>query len=77
MIDRLRNPTFETLPKDLAVFPLPGAMLLPGGHMPLNVFEPRYLNMIEDALKGSRLIGMIQPIAERDETSFTRRHPAL
>ena len=67
MIDRLRIPTFETLPKDLPVFPLFGAMLLPGGHMPLNVFEPRYLNMIEDALKGSRLIGMIQPITERDE----------
>jgi len=49
------------------VFPLPGAMLLPGGQLPLNIFEPRYLNMVEDALKGSRLIGMIQPVAERDE----------
>lgn len=67
MIDRLRSPTLETLPEDLPVFPLPGAMLLPGGHMPLNIFEPRYLNMIEDALKASRLIGIIQPIAEHDE----------
>lgn len=67
MIDRVRRPTIETLPKELAIFPLPGAMLLPGGHLPLNIFEPRYLNMVEDALKSSRLIGMIQPVAEHDE----------
>ncbi len=67
MVDRLRNTTVETLPTDLAVFPLPGALLLPGGQMPLNIFEPRYLNMIEDALGRGRLIGMIQPFAEKDE----------
>ena len=53
-------------PADLAhvipVFPLPGALLLPRGQMPLNIFEPRYLAMIDDALRdGHRLIGMIQP----------------
>jgi Lon protease-like protein len=53
-------------PGDLAdvipVFPLPGALLLPRGQMPLNIFEPRYLAMIDDALRsGLRLIGMIQP----------------
>jgi len=53
-------------PGDLAavipVFPLPGALLLPRGQMPLNIFEPRYLAMIDDALRGGhRLIGMIQP----------------
>ncbi len=53
-------------PGDLAevipVFPLPGALLLPRGQMPLNIFEPRYLAMIDDALlAGHRLIGMIQP----------------
>jgi uncharacterized protein len=53
-------------PGDLAevipVFPLPGALLLPRGQMPLNIFEPRYLAMIDDALRsGHRLIGMIQP----------------
>jgi uncharacterized protein len=53
-------------PGDLAdvipVFPLPGALLLPRGQMPLNIFEPRYVAMIDDALRsGLRLIGMIQP----------------
>ncbi len=50
------------LPEVIAVFPLPGALLLPRGQMPLNIFEPRYLAMVDDALKaGRRLIGMIQP----------------
>ena len=50
------------LPETIAVFPLPGALLLPRGQMPLNIFEPRYLAMIDDALRdGHRLIGMIQP----------------
>jgi Lon protease-like protein len=50
------------LPPVLSVFPLPGALLLPRGQMPLNIFEPRYLAMIDDALRdGHRLIGMIQP----------------
>jgi uncharacterized protein len=49
------------LPEMLPVFPLPGALLLPRGQMPLNIFEPRYLAMVDDALKTSRLIGMVQP----------------
>jgi Lon protease-like protein len=50
------------LPEVLPVFPLPGALLLPRGQMPLNIFEPRYLAMIDDAFRdGHRLIGMIQP----------------
>jgi Lon protease-like protein len=50
------------LPDVIPVFPLPGALLLPRGQMPLNIFEPRYLAMIDDALRsGLRLIGMIQP----------------
>jgi Lon protease-like protein len=50
------------LPEVVPVFPLPGALLLPRGQMPLNIFEPRYLAMIDDALRdGHRLIGMIQP----------------
>ena len=50
------------LPEVIPVFPLPGALLLPRGQMPLNIFEPRYLAMIDDALRdGHRLIGMIQP----------------
>jgi len=52
------------LPPVISVFPLPGALLLPRGQMPLNIFEPRYLAMIDDALRdGHRLIGMIQPDA--------------
>jgi len=50
------------LPGTIPVFPLPGALLLPRGQMPLNIFEPRYLAMIDDCLRdGHRLIGMIQP----------------
>jgi uncharacterized protein len=52
----------EAVPDVIPVFPLPGALLLPRGQMPLNIFEPRYLAMIDDALRsGIRLIGMIQP----------------
>jgi Lon protease-like protein len=50
------------MPSILPVFPLSGALLLPRGHMPLNIFEPRYLEMVDDALRdGHRMIGMIQP----------------
>ncbi len=50
------------LPETIPVFPLPGALLLPRGQMPLNIFEPRYLAMVDDSLRdGHRLIGMIQP----------------
>ena len=49
------------LPQVIPVFPLPGAILLPRGQLPLNIFEPRYLNMIDDAMAGDRIIGMIQP----------------
>ena len=49
------------LPQVIPVFPLPGAILLPRGQLPLNIFEPRYLNMIDDAMAGERMLGMIQP----------------
>jgi len=48
------------LPEVIAVFPLDAALLLPHGELPLNIFEPRYLNMVDDALAGERLIAMIQ-----------------
>jgi Lon protease-like protein len=51
------------LPQVIPVFPLPGAILLPRGQLPLNIFEPRYLNMVDDAMAGDRIIGMIQPKA--------------
>src|ERR1700755_414892 len=55
-----RGPT--ELPDVIPVFPLAGALLLPRGQLPLNIFEPRYLAMVDDAFRaGHRLIGMIQP----------------
>ncbi|MBL4871048.1 MAG: LON peptidase substrate-binding domain-containing protein [Robiginitomaculum sp.] len=51
----------RTNPKTLPLFPVGGTVLLPGCDLPLNVFEPRYLNMVDDALKADRLIGMVQP----------------
>lgn len=56
-----RYQTMADLPETLPVFPLPGALLLPGGDLPLNIFEPRYLEMVSSALSGERVIGMIQP----------------
>ncbi|ADK99519.1 Lon protease 2 [Brevundimonas subvibrioides] len=50
------------LPQVIPVFPLPGSILLPRGQLPLNIFEPRYLNMIDDAMAGDRIIGLIQPV---------------
>lgn len=55
------DPDYDSLPAHLPLFPLSGVLLLPRGELPLNIFEPRYLNMTEDALAGSRMIGMIQP----------------
>lgn len=51
----------DQLPETIAVFPLSGALILPRGQLPLNIFEPRYIRMVDDALKSNRLIGMIQP----------------
>ena len=66
------------LPDIVPVFPLTGALLLPGGQLPLNIFEPRYLSMFDDALAGSRLIGMVQPVfGEHRETDPTADSPSL
>ena len=56
------EPSLEQLPETLPIFPLSGVLLLPGGKLPLNVFEPRYLAMIFDSLAGHRMIGMVQPM---------------
>jgi uncharacterized protein len=55
------HPVFGELPREIPVFPLAGAMLLPTGRLPLNIFEPCYLAMVEDALAAGRIFGMIQP----------------
>ena len=49
------------LPQVIPVFPLSGALLLPHAQLPLNIFEPRYLNMVDDAMAGDRIIGLVQP----------------
>jgi len=56
-----KRPSRFDLPAVIPVFPLPGALLLPRGRLPLNIFEPRYLAMVETALRTTRVIGMIQP----------------
>ena len=55
------RPVPGELPTEIPVFPLAGALLLPHGKLPLHIFEPRYKAMVEDALAGQRIIGMIQP----------------
>src|ERR1700755_775213 len=63
------------LPEVIPVFPLPGALLLPRGQMPLNIFEQRYLAMVDDAFRdGHRLIGMIQPDVTHSQSE---ERPAL
>jgi Lon protease-like protein len=57
-------PKFSDLPAELPIFPLAGAVVMPGVQLPLNIFEPRYLNMVFDALAGDHLIGMVQPLSE-------------
>ena len=63
------------LPATIPLFPLAGALLLPGGQLPLNIFEPRYLAMFDDAMRGERIIGMIQPVEGADAPAGER--PAL
>ena len=65
------EPEFSELPQQIPVFPLSGALLLPGGRLPLNIFEPRYLSMVRDAMaQPHRLIGMIQSRDDSEEDSL-------
>jgi Lon protease-like protein len=59
MLKRPQSP--QAIARSVPVFPLSGALLLPFSHRPLNVFEPRYVEMVDAALRGDRLIGLIQP----------------
>ncbi len=61
------------LPTTLPIFPLAGALLLPGGQLPLNIFEPRYMEMFDDAMRGERIIGMIQPAEGADAPAGERQ----
>jgi Lon protease-like protein len=65
----------DDVPVVVPVFPLPAALLLPRGQMPLNIFEPRYLAMIDGAMRGDRVIGMIQPRFDRGPVDLGARPP--
>jgi len=65
------------LPDRVPLFPLSGALLLPSGQMPLNIFEPRYLAMVDAALSGDRVIGMIQPRGDCEQGGGERGKPGL
>lgn len=70
-----RKFSLADLPETIPIFPLPGALLLPRARLPLNIFEPRYLAMLEDALKTPhRLIGMVQPVMMPEGSSAGRLH---
>ena len=60
----------KELPPKLSIFPLPGALLLPRTQLPLNIFEPRYLEMVDDALTSNRLIAMIQTQSDNKDSLF-------
>jgi Lon protease-like protein len=64
----------QDIPETIPIFPLPRALLLPRVELPLNIFEPRYLQMIDDVLRGDRVIGMIQP---NEQTEGAEKNPAL
>ena len=66
----------DDIPMVVPVFPLPAALLLPRGQLPLNIFEPRYLAMVDAALRGDRIIGMVQPRFDHGSVDLTGR-PAL
>ena len=65
------NKSIISLPKEIPIFPLSNFIIFPKTSVPLNIFEPRYINMIDDAMKGNRMIGMIQP------KSFNQKTPDL
>ena len=67
-------PQFSELPAAIPVFPFAGAVLMPGVQLPLNIFEPRYLNLVADALASDHLVGMIQPTSETLEDEVPALH---
>lgn len=66
MIKRPESP--DDLPQSVPIFPLSGALLLPFSHRPLSIFEPRYIDMVDAALRGNRMIGLIQPEDTSEES---------
>ena len=64
----------ENLPKKISVFPLSNFIIFPKTTVPLNIFEPRYLDMVNDSMKSNKLIGMIQPKSLENEDNLTTLH---
>src|SRR5262249_35479396 len=73
MSERYRGPA--DVPQRIPVFPLSGAILLPRATLPLNIFEPRYLQMVEDAMSTSRVLGLVQPASGEEESPVSRTAP--
>ena len=64
----------KNLPKEIPVFPLSNFIIFPKTTVPLNIFEPRYLDMVNDAMKSNKLIGMIQPKTSNDQSDIPSLH---
>lgn len=71
--DRYRS--LADLPPTLPVFPLQGCILLPRSNLPLNIFEPRYLSMIDDVIATNRVVGIVQPLGTQEESPSAKGHP--
>jgi Lon protease-like protein len=71
-----RYQTLTDLPGELAVFPLVGAILLPRASLPLNIFEPRYLQLFDEVMRTTRLVGIVQPIGEGGPTGSPQERSA-
>lgn len=76
-IPRVCDLTLADMPIELGLFPLSGVLLLPGGKLPLNIFEPRYIALMEDALASHRLVGMIQPVWREEDEETPEASPPL
>lgn len=74
-VGNARYRTAKDIPTNVPIFPLAGALLLPAGRMPLNIFEPRYIEMVDAVLGGQRVIGMVQPAL--DGALLANGEPAL
>ena len=64
----------EDLPKKISVFPLSNFIIFPKTTVPLNIFEPRYLDMVNDSMKSNKLLGMIQPKSSENDDNLTELH---
>lgn len=71
--DRYRS--LADLPTSLPVFPLQGCILLPRSNLPLNIFEPRYLTMVDDVIAGNRIVGIVQPLGTNEESPAAKGQP--